>query len=170
MPFARRFRPPWMLLLCLLAPTLACSTETRITDDFSTEVTLVSPGRIGEDFSVRKRFRFSVTPADARRLTFRGGLLIALDPPGTDLTFLHRLTVLVEDADGVQTELAEATDFEEGQRYVQMDVLFDDDLRELVTPDGRVTLVFRIEPSAWYGAFPRAGITVLARASLEILL
>jgi hypothetical protein len=144
--------------------------ETEIIDDLATEVRLGNPGVAGEGYEVRKRFRFSRSPLDAAAIELDGGLLSILAPTGADLSFLHRVTVWVETPDGERILLATGEDFPAGARYSPMRIDFADDLRPFVTADARVTLVFRVEPSAWYRPFPPDGITVLAKATVAISL
>lgn len=144
--------------------------ESQIIDDLATEVRIGSPGVAGEGYEVRKRFRFSRSPIDAAAIELDGGLLSILAPTGADLSFLHRITVWVEAPDGQRVLLATGEDFPAGARYSPMRVDFADDLRPFVTADARVTLVFRVEPSAWYRPFPPDGITVLAKATVAISL
>jgi len=149
-----------------------CSTENVITDDFSTELTIVAAGNPGDDFEIRKRFRFSTSPAEARGFEVVDGLIAVLEPQGQDLTFLHRLSVYAESPDGTERVLlAVADDFEAGENWSVVRPALDEDIREYVAADSRLTLVFVVEPNAFLTAeFPENGITVLARAAVEILL
>lgn len=148
----------------------ACTTETIISDQVSTELTLVSPGGIGEDFEITKRFRFSRSPNQARGFQIQDGLVAVLSPSGYDLTFLHRISVFAVSPDGERVEIGVGQDFQPGETWAIIEPVFDGDLREFASDDARLTLIFQIEPNAWYDRFPEEGITVLARANVDILL
>jgi hypothetical protein len=156
------------LVLPVAVALLSGCLDTVIIDDLATEVRLGNAGVAGEGYEVRKRFRFSRPPNDAARIEVDGGLLSILAPVGADLSFLHRLTVWIESPDGERVLLATGEDFPAGARYSPMRVDFTDDLRGFVGQDARATLIFRVEPSAWYRPFPADGITVLAKATVAI--
>lgn len=158
------------LLLILALP--ACSTETTLTDDFSTELTVVSAGNIGDDFEIRKRFTFSRSPAEARRFEVVQGLVTVLEPQGQDLTFLHRLSVYVEvEETGERILIAEGSNFVRDETWSTVEPVYMGDIGQFVGADSRLTLVFAVEPNGWLvDSFPEGGVTVLARATVEILL
>ena len=158
------------ILLVLVLPH--CSTETTLTDDFSTELTVVSAGAIGDDFEIRKRFTFSRSPAEARRFEVVQGLVTVLEPQGQDLTVLHRLSVFVEvEETGERILLAQSSDFQRDETWSLVEPVFMGDLGQFVGPDSRLTLIFAVEPNGWLvESFPEGGVTVLARATVEILL
>jgi hypothetical protein len=157
----------------LLVLTMSgCSTETTLTDDFSTELTVVAAGNIGDDFEIRKRFTFSRSPAEARRFEVVNGLVTVLEPYGQDLTFLHRISVYVEvEETGERILVAEGGDFERDETWSIVEPVYMGDIGEFVGADSRLTLVFSVEPNGWLAeSFPAGGVTVLARATVEILL
>lgn len=156
-----------LIIGAALLPLSGC-LDASIVDDLATEVRISGTGQPGAAYEVRKRFRFSRSPLDASGISLAGGRLTILAPDGADLSFLHRLSVYVETADFERVLLAQGEAFEAGARYSEMDIVYPDDLRQFVGQDSRITLVFVLEPSAWYRPFPADGITVLARASVLI--
>jgi hypothetical protein len=166
------FRPAALSYIAglLALSATACATETIISDQVSTELTLVSPGGVGEDFEITKRFRFSRSPNQARGFEIQDGLVAVLSPVGYDLTFLHRISVFAVAPDGERVEIGRGQDFQPGDTWAVIEPVYEDDLREFASDDARLTLVFQIEPNAWFDEFPEEGITVLARANVDILL
>lgn len=166
LPIPRALAPMALAMLCML--TLSACLQNEIIDDLSTEITITEPGQAGASYDVRKRFRFSRNPSDASGITLDGALMTVLSPVDADLSYIQRLTVLVETPDGEEIEVAMGEGFITGERLAELEVLYDGDLRGFVRDDSRIVLIFRVEPSAWVRPFPEDGLTVLARASVAI--
>lgn len=158
----------WALALAVCLTT-GCFTSDLI-DDITTEIVVEALGEPGEPIEIRKRFRFTYDPADARGLYLVDTDLYVLEPAGADLGFVHRLSVYVEDDNGDRTLVASGSGYEAGQSSGELTIEFDEDLRRFAREDSRVVFVFVLEPSAWARPLPAGGITVLALASIEILL
>lgn len=141
-----------------------------VVDDITTEITVETLGEPGEVVEIRKRFRFTYDPADARGLYLRDTDLFVLEPAGADLGFVHRLSVYVEAEDESRTLVASGGGYEPGQSSGELVIEYEEDLRGFARDDSRVVFVFVLEPSAWARPLPPGGITVLALASIEILL
>ena len=153
----------------LLASLGSGCVENEITDDFSTEILITAAGNPGTVYEVRKRFRFSRSPREAAAFALDGARLLLLAPVDRDLTLLHRVDVLMDLGDESEPLLlARAEGFTEGQSWTDMTIVWTDDLLPLLAEDARLTLVFRVQPSAWAQPFPSEGLTVLARASIRI--
>ena len=58
--------------------------------------------------------------------------------------------------------------FTPGDRIVEIDVVYHDDLKGFAQEDSRIMFLFAIVPNTWHRPFPDGGITVLAKASLTI--
>lgn len=145
-----------------------CITN-EITDELSTEIRIDALGATGTVYEVRKRFRFSRSPSEARAIRLERAILAVLAPQGSDLSTLHRLEILVEDpAGGDPVLLAAGEGFAPGERYSRFEIFETGDLRSFVGDDARVTLVFRLESSAWARPLPESGIEVLARTTIGI--
>jgi hypothetical protein len=153
--------------IALLTP--ACFT-TELVDDISTEIRVTELGEPGEAVEIRKRFRFTYDPADAAGLYLVDTDLYVLDPAGQDLSFIHRISIYVEEEDESRTLVATGEGYAPGERTTELKIEFEDDLRRFARDDSRVVFVFVIEPSAWARPLPPGGIVVLALASIEILL
>ncbi|MCB9506052.1 MAG: hypothetical protein H6700_08625 [Myxococcales bacterium] len=141
-----------------------------VSDEISTEVTIdlaTSPGQIVE---VRKRFRFSHDPRDARGVYFSDARLQLLSPVDADLSYLHRVDVLVVDpaSPEVSVLVGRAEGFLPGDRVVPFDVIYTDDLRRFASDDSRVTFSFALETNTWSGGLPEGGLTVAATATIQI--
>jgi hypothetical protein len=158
------------LLVAGAMPLTACTTETIVSEQVSTELTLVSPGGVGDDFEIVKRFRFSRSPFEARGFEVADGLIAVLDPSGQDLTFLAGLNVYVQKPNGERVQVARGDNFVPGDRFAILRPTYFGDLREFAGEDARLTVVFEVEPNAWFQEFPEEGITLLARANIDILL
>jgi len=145
--------------------------ENEIVDDISTEITVTAIGPPGEEYDVRKRFRFSRSPEEAASTTLDGATLLIVSPEGTDLSFLHRITVWAEVPESDELVLlAEGEGFEPGDRFSTLEIVYTDDLAPLISSDARATLIFRVQPNQWYRPYPEGGITILAGASVVIAL
>lgn len=155
-------------IIALLALAVGGCLQNEIIDDLSTEITITEPGQAGASYDVRKRFRFSRNPADASGITLAGASMTVLAPEGADLSYIQRLTVLVESPEGDEVEVAMGEGFVAGERLSELDVIYNDDLRGFVRDDARIVLIFRVEPSVWVRPFPEDGLTILARASVAI--
>jgi hypothetical protein len=164
----QRLLPIAALLFAILGST-GCFT-TQLIDDISTEIRVTELGEPGEAIEIRKRFRFTYDPADAAGLYLVDTDLYVLDPAGQDLTFIHRLSIYVEEEDGSRTLVASGDGYAPGVRTTELRVEFEEDLRRFARDDSRVVFVFVLEPSAWARPLPPGGIVVLALASIEIQL
>ncbi len=162
-------RLPLLTLWCALAIALmgGCVNESII-DDISTELTVTRPGAPGQALEIRKRFRFSHDPADARAIFLSETRLQILAPAGEDLSFIHRLDVYVVDPREGNVLVAVGEGFTPGDRIVEIDVVYHDDLKGFAQEDSRIMFLFAIVPNTWHRPFPDGGITVLAKASLTI--
>ena len=155
------------LALVSLTSLTSCVGEL-VADQISTEVSLSSAGQPGEVVEVRKRFRFSHDPRDARGVYFTRGRVAILSPSAADLRYLHRVEILVVDpATEEEVVVATAEDIAPGDRVVPLFIDFPDDLRPFASDDSRVTFVFRLQGNAW-APLPAEGLTFLASATIEI--
>ena len=166
-----KLRSLGIALLVLTSVALTGCLENEIVDDISTEITVTALGPPGEEYDVRKRFRFSRSPEEAASTTLDGATLLVVAPDGTDLSFLHRITVWAE-VPGTDelVLLAEGEGFEPDERFSMLDIVYTDDLGPLISADARATLVFRVQPNQWYRPYPEGGVTVLAGATVVIRL
>lgn len=151
-----------------LSLALASCVSESINDDISTELTISSPGAPGQWLEIRKRFRFSHDPAQARGVYFDSARLQILAPVDADLSFISRLHVYAIHPDGGSVLVATAEGLTPGTRVAAFDIVYDDDLREFAGDDSRIAFSFRIEPSVWVRPYPPEGFTVLAVASIDI--
>lgn len=157
-----------LLALSLVAILGAGCLENVIIDDISTELTVTQQGAPGEDFEIRKRFRFSRSPEEASAFMLDGGYVALLEPQGADLSFLHRVSVYVVTEDEEEVLAATFEDFEPGSTFQDMTIIWDEDLKDFARSDSRIVLLFQIEPSPWVSDFPEEGLTVLVKASVAI--
>ncbi len=139
-----------------------------IVDDISTELTITTPGPPGVPLEIRKRFRFSHDPSEARGVYFSDGRLQILSPVDGDLSFIGRLEIYaVHPIDG-PVLVAVGEGYGPDDRISPLEIVYEDDLRSFASDDSRIVFSFLIETSGWSRPFPEGGFTILAHASIEI--
>jgi len=154
--------------ICALVMSGMGCLQNTVSDDFSTELTVFAPGTAGQAYEIRKRFRFSRSPQDARAIRLESAFISVVEPEDIDLSFIQSITVYVELENGERVWLATGGGFGPDERFGLVTDTNTDDLRAFVRPDARITLVFEVTPSSWYRNYPEGGITLLAKASLII--
>lgn len=143
---------------------------TEFENSFDTEFTIPQPERnvFGlEPYSKSKRFKFDSDPADAEYAKIKRAGLQVLAPEGSDLSFLNRLEVYLDEEDGQQTLLATAEDFKPGEFSRELTIEYGEDMRPYVR-DQRVYLTFVVYPSGWSFDWPEDGIKVRADVTMRI--
>ena len=145
-----------------------CFTNTVI-DEFSTEIILPAPQESVQPVEIRKRYRFSQDPDQAESIEIVR-LSVQVIPEGYDLALIQRLILYAEVEGGELVPIGVAEGFLPEERIADVEVLFTDNLADLVRSDGRLVLVWYLEPNAWYVNYPVDGIEVLGRAVMEITL
>lgn len=139
-----------------------------IYDDISTELTVTTPGAPGQTLEIRKRFRFSHDPNEARGVYFREARLQILSPVDGNLAFVHRVEVYAVHPEGEPVLVAVGEGYGPDDRVAPLEIVYEEDLRTFAGDDSRVAFSFILEPSGWGRPFPEGGFTVLAAASIEI--
>lgn len=162
---------PTLVLFALSAFGLSgCGELTEFENEFDTEFTIPKPekGAFGlKPYTKKKRFKFDSDPADAEWARLQRAGLTVLAPEGSDLSFLNRLEVFVEEADGTLVPLASAEDFAPNETQRNLTIDYDDDLRPFVR-DQRVHLTWVAYPSNWSFAWPADGITIRTDVTMRI--
>lgn len=156
------------ILLAAFSLALTACLGDSVVDNISTELTVTTPGPPGTPLEIRKRFRFSHDPRDARGVYFSDGWLRILAPVGGDLSFLQRVEVYVVHPEDGPVLVASGDGFQPGDRTADFDIVYEEDLRPFASDDSRVTFSFMIESAAWSRPYPEGGFTVLASAEIEI--
>jgi hypothetical protein len=159
----------WLGLVMALSLFTGCGL-TEFENTFDTEFTVPKPERsvFGlQPFSKSKRFKFDEDPADAEYAKIKRAGLTVIAPAGSDLSFLNRLEVYLDEEDGQQTLLATAEDFKPGESSRELTVEYDEDMRGFVR-DQRVYMTFVVYPSGWSFNWPEDGISVRADVTMKI--
>ncbi len=161
------------LLLLVAATVLLGASACGITEfenEFDTEFTVPKPQETVfglEPFSKSKRFKFDSDPADAEYAKIKSAALEVTAPEGSDLSFLNRLEVYIEDEGGELTLLAIADDFKPGERSRGLTIEYGSDVRSFVR-DQRVYLTWVVYPSGWTFNWPDEGITLRTEVTMAI--
>ena len=156
----------FLFMLSVVGP--GCFTNSVI-DEFSTDMLLPAPGELAGPIEIRKRYRFSQDPHQAEGIEIVR-LSIQVVPEGYDLAMIQRLVLYAEIETGELIPLGTAESFMPGERIAEVDILFVENLADLVRSDGRLVLVWYLEPNVWYAGVPIEGIEILGRAVMEITL
>jgi hypothetical protein len=155
-----------------LAPILAalfvsaCGDDT-VYDDFATEIRVRAPSGFNAVVEQEKRFRISQEPTFARFVSIDAARIGVAAPAGADLSAIESIEVYVLDGEEM-TLVASGNSFAPDERFRELDVVFDADLRDFVGADSRFRMLFVVEPSSWYRPFPAEGVSITARARIAI--
>jgi hypothetical protein len=163
----------WILSAALLGVLAGCMSDS-VFDEITTELTVFNPGAPGGEIEIRKRFRFTHDPMDARGVFFREAYIQVLVPTDSSLDWIGQIDVYViepgdaDNPDGVPTLVATGSGFGPDARVADLEIVHVGDLRPFAGDDARVMFSFVIRPTVWGRPFPEGGVTVSSTAVIEI--